>query len=171
MFFTFINKCQTVGGGVLFYKNASFSLCISQKWPLLINSFYTFFLWHCFLRCHVSLVPQEPAPKMGTKSIFSNIVVRPLFGKIISNRFKKTWETEVNKGPEVYIYVQDWPFSVLYSLLCGEVSQHLLRMCFFSNYVYLHCIWNPLFIPIKCTPKENDTESSVFHIKLLKHHG
>ena len=168
---------------MLFYKNASFSLCISQKWPLWIKitSAQKYFLWHHFLRCHGPPGPHDPAWKMGIYSIFSNIIEWPLNGKIISSTFRKNirnrvWKctrkaTEVNKSPEVYntCMIGNSQFCIVFPVakcLC------IFWGSGFFQIIYIGFVLEILYSSsIKCTHKQKDTENSTFHIKLLKHHG
>ena len=122
------------------------------------------FLWHYFLGWHHRpLVPQVIAWKMGI-SIFSNIVMSALSGKLISSRSRKRLEMGSEKAPETlqrstkvqrfiyvhiytYVYICAWQviFSFVQSFSWWSVCA-FFGMYFFSNYIYWYCIWNHLFI-------------------------
>ena len=102
---------------MLVYKNASFSSCISQKWPLWVKKLL---LKKFFVALFFRVTPQATgAPDDCMKngiSIFSNIVVSALSGKLISSRSRKRLEMGSEKAPEtlqrstkvqrfIYVYI------------------------------------------------------------------
>ena len=159
-----------INTGMLFYKNASLSLCIFQKWPLWIKKTSTqnFFLWHNFLICHGPLGPHGPAREMGIWSIFSNIVVWPPVGKIISSRFRKTLGKSTKrlqrstKSTGLYI-ICAWQ-AILSFAQSFLWSVHFWGMWFSSNYIYWHLFETLYSSYIKYTHKQKDTENGAFHI-------
>ena len=124
--------------------------------------------------------PRDPCKKWAYHQFFQIQLHDPMLERPFQADSKKNtnrvWKCtkkaiEVNKGPEVYIYVYDEWFPVLCSLPCGEV-----RVCAFFGYIfflqiiYIGIVFENLYLSsIKYTHKH--TENSIFHIKLLKHHG
>lgn len=99
---------------MLVYKNASFSSCISQKWPLWVKKLL---LKKFFVALFFRVTPQATgAPgdcmKNGHINFFKYSRASPLrkvnFKQIQKKIRDGVWKstrnaTEVNKGPEVYI--------------------------------------------------------------------
>ena len=71
--------------------------------------------------------------------------------------------TEVNKGPEVYIYV--WQV-----ILSFVQPSFIFWECFFFQIIYTDIVFETFCSSsVKYSHKQKDTEKSVFHIKLLKY--